>query len=81
MDREDLDRKLKENGEAMKETSHGSKSGRMKIAALALSMLIIGGAGGCYFGDFALPKKGGAASGREGSGGLHEAALAPFIRT
>ncbi|WP_418461364.1 S1C family serine protease [Dialister succinatiphilus] len=46
----------------MKETSHGSKSGRMKIAALALSMLIIGGAGGCYFGDFALPKKGGAAS-------------------
>lgn len=57
MDREDLDRKLKENGEAMKETSHGSKSGRMKIAALALSMLIIGGAGGCYFGDFALPKK------------------------
>ena len=62
MDREDLDRKLNENGEAMKETSHGSKSGRMKIAALALSMLIIGGAGGCYFGDFALPKKGGAAS-------------------
>nr|WP_040379796.1 trypsin-like peptidase domain-containing protein [Dialister succinatiphilus] len=46
----------------MKETSHGSKSGRMKIAALALSMLIIGGAGGCYFGDFALPKKGGASS-------------------
>lgn len=62
MDREDLDRKLKENGETMKETSHGSKSGRMKIAALALSMLIIGGAGGCYFGDFALPKKGGASS-------------------
>lgn len=62
MDREDLDRKLKENGEAMKETAHGSKSGRMKIAALALSMLIIGGAGGCYFGDFALPKKGGASS-------------------
>lgn len=62
MDREDLDRKLKENGETMKETSHGSKSGRMKIAALALSMLIIGGAGGCYFGDFALPKEGGASS-------------------
>ena len=62
MDREDLDRKLKENGETMKETSHGSRSGRMKIAALALSMLIIGGAGGCYFGDFALPKKGGASS-------------------
>lgn len=62
MDREDLDRKLKENGETMKETSHGSKSSRMKIAALALSMLIIGGAGGCYFGDFALPKKGGASS-------------------
>ena len=36
MDREDLDRKLKENGEAMKETSHGSRSSRMKIAALAL---------------------------------------------
>ena len=62
MDREDLDRKLKENGEAMKETSHGSRSSRMKIAALALSMLIIGSAGGCYFGDFALPKKGGASS-------------------
>ena len=62
MDREDLDRKLKENGEAMKETSRGSRSSRMKIAALALSMLIIGGAGGCYFGDFALPQKGGASS-------------------
>ncbi|WP_301872220.1 S1C family serine protease [uncultured Dialister sp.] len=46
----------------MKETSHGSRSSRMKIAALALSMLIIGGAGGCYFGDFALPQKGGASS-------------------
>ena len=62
MDREDLDKKLKENGEAMKETSHGSRNGRMKIAALALAMLIIGGAGGCYFGGFSLPKKEGAAS-------------------
>lgn len=62
MDREDLDKKLKENGEAMKGTSHGSRNGRMKIAALALAMLIIGGAGGCYFGGFSLPKKDGAAS-------------------
>jgi serine protease Do len=62
MDREDLDKKLKENGEAMKETSYGSRNGRMKIAALALAMLIIGGAGGCYFGGFSLPKKEGAAS-------------------
>lgn len=62
MDREDLDKKLKENGEAMKGTSHGSRNGRMKIAALALAMLIIGGAGGCYFGGFSLPKKEGAAS-------------------
>lgn len=62
MDREDLDKKLKENGETMKETSHGSRNGRMKIAALALAMLIIGGAGGCYFGGFSLPKKEGAAS-------------------
>lgn len=62
MDREDLDKKLKENGEAMKVTSHGSRNGRMKIAALALAMLIIGGAGGCYFGGFSLPKKEGAAS-------------------
>ena len=35
MDREDLDKQLKENGEAMKDTSRGSRSGRMKIAALA----------------------------------------------
>lgn len=62
MDREDLDKQLKENGEAMKDTSRGSRSGRMKIAALALAMLIIGGAGGCYFGNFALPQKGGASS-------------------
>lgn len=62
MDREDLDKKLKENGEAMKGTSHGSRNGRMKIAALALAMLIIGGAGGCYLGGFSLPKKEGAAS-------------------
>lgn len=62
MDREDLDKKLKENGEAMKGTFYGSRNGRMKIAALALAMLIIGGAGGCYFGGFSLPKKEGAAS-------------------
>lgn len=62
MDREDLDKKLKEHGEAMKETSQGSRSGRMKIAALALAMLIIGGAGGCYFGGFSAPGKSGAAS-------------------
>ncbi|WP_299142721.1 trypsin-like peptidase domain-containing protein [uncultured Dialister sp.] len=62
MDREDLDKQLKENGEAMKDTSRGSRSGRMKIAALALAMLVIGGAGGCYFGGFSGTQKSPAAS-------------------
>lgn len=62
MDREDLDKQLKENGEAMKDTSRGSRSGRMKIAALALAMLVIGGAGGCYFGGFSGIQKSPAAS-------------------
>ena len=62
MDREYLDKQLKENGEAMKDTSRGSRSGRMKIAALALAMLVIGGAGGCYFGGFSGTKKSPAAS-------------------
>ena len=62
MDREDLDKQLKEHGEAMQQTEKGSHKGRMKIAALALAMLVIGGAGGCYFGEFQSPKKAGAAS-------------------
>ena len=62
MDREDLDRQLKEKGEVMNGGEKVSSHGRMKIAALALAMLIIGGAGGCYFGEFTMPQKGGAAS-------------------
>ncbi|WP_297015259.1 S1C family serine protease [uncultured Dialister sp.] len=46
----------------MQQTEKGSHKGRMKIAALALAMLVIGGAGGCYFGEFQSPKKAGAAS-------------------
>lgn len=62
MDREDLDKQLKEHGESMQQTEKGSHKGRMKIAALALAMLVIGGAGGCYFGEFHSTKNGGAAS-------------------
>ncbi|WP_297021716.1 S1C family serine protease [uncultured Dialister sp.] len=46
----------------MQQTEKGSHKGRMKIAALALAMLVIGGAGGCYFGEFHSTKNGGAAS-------------------
>ena len=51
MDREDLDKQLKEHGEAMGKEISGSKKGRMKLMALALALLVAGGAGGCFFGS------------------------------
>ena len=63
MDREDLDQQLKEHGEAMQKEITGSRKGRMKLFAAALALLVIGGAGGCFFGEFpAIPKKDGASS-------------------
>ena len=50
MDREDLDQQLKEHGEAMQKEITGSRKGRMKLFAAALALLVIGGAGGCFFG-------------------------------
>lgn len=58
MDREDLDQQLKEHGEAMQKEITGSRKGRMKLFAAALALLVIGGAGGCFFGEFpAIPKR------------------------
>ena len=63
MDREDLDQQLKEHGEAMQKEITGSRKGRMKLFAAALALLVIGSAGGCFFGEFpAIPKKDGASS-------------------
>ena len=57
MDREDLDKQLKEHGEAMDVTRTGSRKGRMKILAMALALLVIGGAGGCFLGEMPSLKK------------------------
>ena len=58
MDREDLDQQLKEHGEAMQKEITGSRKGRMKLFAAALALLVIGGAGGCFFGEFPqIPKR------------------------
>ncbi len=56
MDREDLDKQLKEHGEAMEGKISGSSKGRMKVMALALAMLVVGGAGGCFFGNTTAPQ-------------------------
>ena len=52
MDRGDLDKQLKKNGESMTGRTNGSHKRRMKVAALALVMLLAGGAGGYYFDQF-----------------------------
>lgn len=58
MDREDLDQQLKEHGEAMQKEITGSRKGRMKLFAAALALLVIGSAGGCFFGEFPqIPKR------------------------
>lgn len=57
MDREDLDKQLKEHGENMNFVSSDHHKGKVKIAALALALLVIGGAGGCFFGDFKTENK------------------------
>lgn len=62
MDREDLDKQLKEHGENMNLVSFDHRKGKVKIAALALALLVIGGAGGCFFGDFKTENKAPSAS-------------------
>lgn len=51
MDREDLDKQLKEHGTAM-ESARISGSGKKKLFIFAAALLIIGGAGGYYYGSF-----------------------------
>lgn len=51
MDREDLDKQLKEHGSAM-ESARISGSGKKKLFIFAAALLIIGGAGGYYYGSF-----------------------------
>lgn len=51
MDREDLDKQLKEHGSAM-ESARISGSGKKKLLVFAAALLIIGGAGGYYYGSF-----------------------------
>lgn len=50
MDREDLDKQLKEHGSAM-ESARISGSGKKKLFIFAAALLIIGGAGGYYYGS------------------------------
>lgn len=51
MDREDLDKQLKEHGSTM-ESARISGSGKKKLFIFAAALLIIGGAGGYYYGSF-----------------------------
>jgi serine protease Do len=57
MDREDLDKKLKEDGEKMVSPHHTNfLASRKKLAAIAVVLILGGGAGGYYFGHY-LPFK------------------------
>ncbi len=53
MDREDLDRQLKVQGENEQQKVLYSPNGRKKIAALAATLLMAGLIGGCFFGNIA----------------------------
>lgn len=50
MNREDLDKQLKENGLAPKHKEPSFRVGQRKLALLAVALIIAGGAGGCFFG-------------------------------
>lgn len=58
MDREDLDRQLEEQGKHAAPQKKKMTLGTKKIAALALALLIIGGAGGCVVKDLPFMKQG-----------------------
>ena len=51
MDREELDRQLKEQGKNIELQTDKFSSGRKKLAAAAVVLLITGFIGGCFFGD------------------------------
>ena len=51
MDREELDRQLKEQGENIELQTDKFSSGRKKLAAAAVVLLITSFIGGCFFGD------------------------------
>lgn len=57
MDREDLDKQLEAQGKHHGEPGKRVQLGKKKIAALAMAMLVIGGAGGCYFKDLPFMKQ------------------------
>lgn len=52
MDREDLDKEVKEQGLLMEQKDIGSKGRRRGIAAVAVLLLLAGAAGGYFFGDY-----------------------------
>ncbi len=56
MDREDLDKQLKEHGEGM-QSKTAADYGKKKILALGIALLLIGGVGGYYYGSFAPTKQ------------------------
>ena len=51
MDREEMDRQLKEQGKNIELQTDKFSSGRKKLAAAAVVLLITGFIGGCFFGD------------------------------
>lgn len=51
MDREELDRQLKEQGKNIELQTDKFSSGRKKLAAAAVVLLITSFIGGCFFGD------------------------------
>ena len=50
MDREDLDKQLKENGMTQGRKEPSFRLGEKKLALLAAALIIAGSAGGCFFG-------------------------------
>lgn len=51
MDREEMDRQLKEQGKNIELQTDKFSSGRKKLAAAAVVLLITSFIGGCFFGD------------------------------
>ena len=58
MDREELDKQLEQNGRKIQLNKDDKSSGRKKLFALAAALLIIGGAGGYFMGNFSIVPKG-----------------------
>ena len=62
MDREELDKQLEQNGRKIQLNKDDKGSGRKKLFALAAALLIIGGAGGYFMGNFSIVPKGSTAA-------------------